>query len=93
MKKVAVNIYFKIITVKSCLHSFIIVVRHSWAAFCSNSSRASGTPMFLRGRLGLGLPVADLVPLRLKSDGAKHTARLLAVIWCSDAFWDISARK
>lgn len=67
-------------TVNNCLLSVIMVVRHSWAAFCSSNSLASGTPRFFRGRLGLGLPVKDLAPLRLKRDGAKQTAKLLAVI-------------
>ncbi len=69
-----------LLTVNSVLHSRIISVRHSWAAFCSCSSRWSGMPWVFRLLLGL-----DDDPLRdaqsWNKDGAKHTAKLLAVIW------------
>ena len=67
-------------TIKICLHSFIIVVRQSLAAFCSSSSRSSGTPMFFRLRRGLAVGLF-FGPHIWKSDGAKQTARLLDVIW------------
>ena len=83
------------LTMKSFLHSMIMKVKHSWTAFCSISSLCSGTPGLLRGRLGL-LP---WLPSKLKRDGAKHTARLLAFIWknmCEvrhswNAFYSISS--
>ena len=83
----------KMLTLKSFLHSCMRVVRHSWAAFCSWSSRASGTPRFFLGLRGLGLCVTLFVPLMLNKEGAKHTARLLAVIWWSSACVEMSKRK
>lgn len=65
---------------KSFLQFVIINVKHSWTAFCSRSSCCSGMPGFLRCRRGL--LVSD--PTKLNSDGAKQTARLLAVIWAQE---------
>ena len=83
------------LTIKICLHSLIIVVRQSLAAFCSNSSLSSGTPIFFRLRRGLAVGLF-FGPHIWKSDGAKQTARLLDVI-CKekklcvemDIFWNV----
>lgn len=82
--------------------SRIIWSRHSWAALFWLSSRWSGTPTVLRrlgdepalpdGLLSDGLserPDAG----RWNSDGARHTARLLGVIWLIDARAATSVRN
>lgn len=63
----------------------IIRLRHWWAAMFSCKSLCSGA---LPGRRRSGLDPEELPTLRWKSDGARHTAKLLAVIcWEEELRW------